>query len=79
MTVVPPVFWDEISAAKNEALQSYTQAQVQAQTMVETGDFSAMNGLNGALLQHQKVIEAAMPLAEMLIQKGYLDGIPEIK
>ena len=79
MTVLPPAFWDEIKSAKSDALKSYAQAQIQAQKMVETGDFSAMNGIEGAIAQHQQEIEAALPLAEMLIQKGYLEAIPEIK
>lgn len=79
MTVLPPAFWDDIKSAKNDVLKDYAQAQIQAQKMVETGDFSAMNGLDGALMQHQQAIEAALPLAEMLIKKGYLEGIIELK
>lgn len=79
MTVLPPAFWDDIKTARTEALKGFAAAQVQAKAMVETGDFSALDDLPLALSRHQKQFEAVMPLAEMLVQKGYFDDIPVIK
>ena len=79
MTVVPPMYWNNIHQAKNEILTSYGTVQARAEQMITNGDYAAMNDLVNQIGVYQKDLDALMPIAEALAHQGYVREIPEIK